>query len=68
MRVGGIGLEHETDEEGGYLVLMRCDECDALSNLWSGDVIKIEPTADCTITLSRVQVVFSGLNVCLSIL
>lgn len=56
MRVGGIGIEHESDEEGGYLVLMRCDEGDSLHNLWTGDLIKIEPTADCTITLSRVQV------------
>ncbi|XP_063597420.1 mitogen-activated protein kinase kinase kinase 4-like isoform X1 [Penaeus indicus] len=56
MRVGGIGIEHESDEEGGYLVLMRCDGGDSLHNLWTGDLIKIEPTADCTITLSRVQV------------
>ncbi|XP_064092041.1 mitogen-activated protein kinase kinase kinase 4-like [Macrobrachium nipponense] len=56
MRVGGIGLEHDADDEGGYLVLMRCDDSNSLSGLWSGDIIKIEPTADCTITLSRVQV------------
>lgn len=53
MRVGGLGLEEE--DQGGYLVLMRCED-PALSSLWAGDVIEIEPTADCTITLSRVQV------------
>ncbi|KAK7021049.1 hypothetical protein SK128_007163 [Halocaridina rubra] len=57
MRVGGLGLEHEaSEEEGGYMVLMKCDDCDNISRLWTGDVIKIEPTADCTITLSRIQV------------
>ncbi|XP_069944090.1 mitogen-activated protein kinase kinase kinase 4-like [Cherax quadricarinatus] len=56
MRVGGIGVEHEDDDGGGYMILMRCDEYDILSKLWNGDVIEIEPTADCTITLSRVLV------------
>ncbi|XP_071530903.1 mitogen-activated protein kinase kinase kinase 4 [Panulirus ornatus] len=56
MRVGGIGMNHEEDDEGGYMILMRCDEYDNLSKLWAGDVIEIEPTADCTITLSRVLV------------
>ncbi|XP_042228698.1 mitogen-activated protein kinase kinase kinase 4-like isoform X2 [Homarus americanus] len=56
MRVGGIGLEHEDDDGGGYMILMRCDEYDTLSKLWTGKVIEIEPTADCTITLSRVMV------------
>ncbi|KAK4319027.1 hypothetical protein Pmani_010006 [Petrolisthes manimaculis] len=53
MRVGGVGVEEEN--QGGYLVLMRCED-PALSSLWTGDIIEIEPTADCTITLSRVQV------------
>ncbi|MPC89263.1 hypothetical protein E2C01_084201 [Portunus trituberculatus] len=51
MRVGG--MDQEDDELGGYLVLMRCDNL-ASSCRWSGDVIEIEPTADCTITLSRI--------------
>lgn len=53
MRVGG--MDHEDGERGGYLVLMRCDNR-ASSFLWTGNVIEIEPTADCTITLSRVVV------------
>ncbi|XP_063864103.1 mitogen-activated protein kinase kinase kinase 4-like isoform X1 [Scylla paramamosain] len=53
MRVGG--MDQDDDELGGYLVLMRCDNL-ASSCLWSGDVIEIEPTADCTITLSRIVV------------
>ncbi|XP_069173757.1 mitogen-activated protein kinase kinase kinase 4 isoform X4 [Procambarus clarkii] len=58
MRVGGIGVEHEDGDERGYLymVLIKCDEYDTLSKLWNGDIIEIEPTADCTITLSRVMV------------
>ncbi|KAG0721552.1 Mitogen-activated protein kinase kinase kinase 4 [Chionoecetes opilio] len=54
MRVGG--MEQEDGEQGGYLVLMRCDNQAAASCLWTGDVIEIEPTADCTITLSRIVV------------
>ena len=48
-------MDQEDGELGGYLVLMRCDNL-ASSCRWSGDVIEIEPTADCTITLSRIVV------------
>lgn len=60
MRYGDKGINHEEDDESGYMILMKCDEYDNLSKLWTGDVIEIEPTADCTITLSRVLV---GYNV-----
>lgn len=57
MRVGGYSAgDSEVNEEGGYLILLKLDNHDKFSRLWKGDVIKIEPTADCTITLSRIQV------------
>lgn len=56
VQVGGIGLDREEDDEGGYLILIRCDQWEVQSKLWTGDVIEIESTADSTITLSRVLV------------
>ncbi len=61
------GMDHEDGERGGYLVLMRCDNR-ASSFLWTGNVIEIEPTADCTITLSRVVVSLNTWYACVVVL
>ncbi|XP_076046818.1 mitogen-activated protein kinase kinase kinase 4-like [Oratosquilla oratoria] len=55
MRVGAG--EEENWEEEGYLVLMKGCESQNTEELWKGQTIVIEPTADCTITLSRVDVI-----------
>ncbi|XP_043225859.1 mitogen-activated protein kinase kinase kinase 4-like [Amphibalanus amphitrite] len=40
----------------GYLVLMACDDCGDVEQLWRGTTIHLEPTAETTITLSYVEV------------
>ena len=57
MRVGENSIEL-VEENLGYLVLVNCK--DAVIRHWSGPEIQIELTADCTITLSRIQVILEN--------
>ena len=55
MRVGETSID--VDESNGYLVLVNCHN--NMAQYWNGPQMQIEPTADCTITLSRIQVIVS---------
>lgn len=56
------GQEEVTDtslKEEGYLLMLRCEDYnDHLTEccLWSGEVVRVEPTAETAIALSHIEV------------
>ena len=48
-----------TLESAGYLLLVKCEGCADMQRgcpLWTGGVLRVEPTADTTIALSHIEV------------
>lgn len=57
-----ISRSHEdSHKEEGYLLMVRCEggkDHKAECPIWTGNSVKVEPTAETTIALSHIEVIF----------